>query len=89
MPAASWKTALLLVAVLSGCHSSLPRPHPVCQRVENRYGDVVDHVGQYTVVSDPQLNHRVTRHYAGIEHAQEKKYYQGPWATLCRWAGWY
>ena len=90
MREASWRIALLLsAAVVSGCHSSLPRPHPLCQRVENRVGDCVDHVGLATSVSNQSLNHRVTRHHAHREHAQNKKYYRGIWATLCRWEGWY
>ena len=80
----SWRIALLLLAagVLSGCHSSLPRPHPYCQRLENRIADGVDHVGLATSVSNQSLANRVTRKFADNEHAQNKKYYRGVWATL-------
>ncbi len=86
----SWRIALLLAAgVVSGCHSSLPRPHPHCQRLENRIGDVVDQVGLATTISNQSLSNRATRKYTANEHAQNKKYYRGTWATLSRWEGWY
>jgi hypothetical protein len=86
----SWRIALLLAsALVAGCNSSLPRPHPYCQRFENGVGDCVDHVGLASAVSNHALNDRVTRYYADKEHAQNKKYYRGIWATLCRWEGWY
>lgn len=86
----SWKIALLLGVVLTaGCNSSLPRPHPYCQRFENCMGDCVDHVGLMSPLSNQSLSHKVTRHYADKEHFQNKKYYRGIWATLSRWEGWY
>lgn len=90
MRARSWKIALLLAAgLLAGCNSSLPRPFPLCQRLENIEGDCVDEVGLMSPVSNHSLNNRITQHYARQQHAQDKKYYRGIWATLCRWEGWY
>lgn len=52
---------LALTAV--GCHTSLRRPPALCQCLEDRCGDAVDCVGRTTSISNPHVNHRVTRHY--------------------------
>jgi hypothetical protein len=58
---------ILAVAVAAlfatGCHTSLRRPPAVCQCIEDRIGDAVDHVGRSTSISNPTINHRTTRHY--------------------------
>lgn len=56
---------LVLLATLSGCHTSLRRPPALCQCMENTCGDAVDAVGRCTSISNPRINHHVTRTFRG------------------------
>lgn len=54
---------VLLTQVSAGCHTSLRRPPALCQCAEDRWGDLVDCKGRTTSISNPNINHRTTRHY--------------------------
>jgi hypothetical protein len=51
----------LLAWGLCGCHTSMCRPIPPLQHVENGCGDMVDHVGLMTSISNPKINRCVNR----------------------------